>query len=218
MGKLTTIIVARKPLSEPSVIENIQKWGCGALNIDGTRIATSDKLGGGGEKRSDFQGKDGWDRPWMHDPEKQEQFAAGMRERVKHAETLGRWPANLVLEHLPGCQKVGVAKVKGDRRGATGGKVECGLDGKENDIYQAGWRSSTEVKGTAYGNADGTEDVDQWECVEGCPVSDLDQSVARFFKQVQGKSDDHDTGTIEVSDVIQRQTTPTKDQRCLGVK
>lgn len=37
------ICVARKPLSEKSVAENVLKWGTGGINIDGCRIGTSDE-------------------------------------------------------------------------------------------------------------------------------------------------------------------------------
>jgi len=36
------IILARKPLSEKTIVENVLKWGCGGLDIDGCRIPISD--------------------------------------------------------------------------------------------------------------------------------------------------------------------------------
>jgi DNA modification methylase len=36
------ICMARKPLSEKSVVENVLKWGTGGINIDGCRIGTDD--------------------------------------------------------------------------------------------------------------------------------------------------------------------------------
>ena len=41
------IVVARKPLSEKTVADNVLKWGTGGINIDDCRIPTSDKLNGG---------------------------------------------------------------------------------------------------------------------------------------------------------------------------
>src|SRR5690606_21558232 len=38
------IILARKPLSEATVAENVLKWGTGALNIDGCRIPTDEVI------------------------------------------------------------------------------------------------------------------------------------------------------------------------------
>jgi DNA modification methylase len=39
------ICLARKPLSEKTIVDNVIKWGTGVINIDGCRIATDDELG-----------------------------------------------------------------------------------------------------------------------------------------------------------------------------
>lgn len=91
------ICVARKPLIG-NVAANVLTHGTGALNIDGCRVPTDDKLGGGGEK-AETSAKftnDGWKRPWMDDPDALEAQAAKVRANVKKAEALGRWPANLI--------------------------------------------------------------------------------------------------------------------------
>jgi len=41
---LEPITVARKPLSEKTVAENVLKWGTGGINIDESRVKTNDKL------------------------------------------------------------------------------------------------------------------------------------------------------------------------------
>ena len=38
------IVVARKPLSEPTVAANVLKWGTGGLNVDGCRIGTESTM------------------------------------------------------------------------------------------------------------------------------------------------------------------------------
>lgn len=38
------IVLARKPLSESTVAQNVLKWGTGAINVDESRISTSEKL------------------------------------------------------------------------------------------------------------------------------------------------------------------------------
>jgi len=38
------ITVARKPLSEKTVVENVLKWGTGGINIDDSRVETEDNL------------------------------------------------------------------------------------------------------------------------------------------------------------------------------
>ena len=155
MGRLVTIILARKPL-EGTVVDNVRRWGCGAINIDKSRIQgpawkwgtqTDIKGGGYGSKRPS---------------------AGNVLARDVESDPKGRWPANLVLEHLPGCQKAGVAQVKTSTnhhfsKSSIGGK----------GVYQGG----VARHGTDYANADGTEDVDQWECVDGCPVDDLGEQV-----------------------------------------
>ena len=97
------IIVARKPL-DGTVASNVMEHGTGALNIDACRVPTGDKLGGGMRGG----GSDGWDRPWMHDEDKQASFVAEKMLRVEKAEEMGRFPANLahdgseeVLELFP---------------------------------------------------------------------------------------------------------------------
>ena len=79
------IILARKPL-DGTVAENVQKWGTGALNIDGCRVSAGD-----------FEPKDRVgaaklmeDRPWQ-----QQQREEG-RPRIVEGNSLGRWPANLI--------------------------------------------------------------------------------------------------------------------------
>ena len=37
------IVLARKPLSEKTIVDNVLKWGTGAINIDGTRILTKEQ-------------------------------------------------------------------------------------------------------------------------------------------------------------------------------
>jgi site-specific DNA-methyltransferase (adenine-specific) len=76
------IIMARKPLAEKTVAANVLKWGTGALNIDGCRIATN------GEDRS---------ARYNNQPPKGEgaNIKFGNREQVWNAPE-GRWPANLI--------------------------------------------------------------------------------------------------------------------------
>ena len=39
------IVMARKPLSEKTVVENVLEWGTGGINIDDSRIGTNEQLG-----------------------------------------------------------------------------------------------------------------------------------------------------------------------------
>jgi DNA modification methylase len=87
------ICLARKPLSEGTIAANVLRWGTGALNIDGCRIASNGDVKPRGSCKLDTNMNDGWARPWMED-----------RDEVRHrhdaaidkANMLGRWPANLI--------------------------------------------------------------------------------------------------------------------------
>lgn len=80
------ICVARKPLSEKSVAENVLKWGTGGINVDGCRVSTDDKL-------QKLVHQEGCNRV-LYDPEQ--------RENGKKIEFVdageGRFPANIILE------------------------------------------------------------------------------------------------------------------------
>ena len=47
------ICLARKPLSEKTIAENVLKWGTGALNVDGCRVETEEKLSFGSRRIGD---------------------------------------------------------------------------------------------------------------------------------------------------------------------
>lgn len=70
------MVLARKPI-EGTVVNNVITYGVGALNIDGSRVATNDSFGGGAKGTSGFAAgydADGW--------------VAGSNK--------GRWPANFI--------------------------------------------------------------------------------------------------------------------------
>ena len=89
------VTVARKPLVG-TVAANVLEHGTGALNIDGCRVATGDKLGGGMVSKGRPCVSEGWDRPWMHDAAVTEAKKLESAEKVAKAQDLGRWPANLI--------------------------------------------------------------------------------------------------------------------------
>jgi site-specific DNA-methyltransferase (adenine-specific) len=93
------IVLARKPTAG-TVAANVLRHSTGALNIDACRIVTDDPLGGGAEKADTIgrEGHEGWDRPWKHDDSARATHAAKIRANVEKAETLGRWPANVLLD------------------------------------------------------------------------------------------------------------------------
>jgi DNA modification methylase len=77
------IVVARKPLIG-TVAANVLEHGTGALNIDGSRIGTTDNLNGGAYAAEGTERNDGW----------------GMQrgEAGDYKQPTGRWPANVILD------------------------------------------------------------------------------------------------------------------------
>lgn len=69
------IILARKPISEKTIAENVLKWGTGAINIDDSRIITNEET-----RRTKSGGK--------YDSEKYNAFNSRIHQ--------GRFPANLL--------------------------------------------------------------------------------------------------------------------------
>lgn len=85
------IIVAYKP-RDGTVAGNVQKWGTGALNIDGCRVER------GAGDRFDY-GVDG------DEPSVPTKTVYGVYQRVAYEPNpSGRWPANLTFTHHPDCR------------------------------------------------------------------------------------------------------------------
>jgi site-specific DNA-methyltransferase (adenine-specific) len=176
------IVLARKPLSEKNVIENLREHGTGALHIDASRIATSDSLGGGAQSATtrDTKTNEGWQRPWMDDPESREKHAAQIRANVEKAEVLGRFPANLILSHHPDCEYLGLKKVKAIKGGRKANITESGVYGGGKGIGATSTKGLTadDVRGDpGYGDEDGNETVEAWNCHEDCAVFLLDEQT-----------------------------------------
>jgi site-specific DNA-methyltransferase (adenine-specific) len=91
------ICVARKPLSEKSVAENVLKWGTGGINVDGCRVGSETHIVRG----TNISGKIGEDQ---FNRVGDERNFEGMNKEVE-----GRFPANIILECI--CDEV----IKGEK-------------------------------------------------------------------------------------------------------
>jgi hypothetical protein len=121
------IHLARKPLEESSVASNILKHGTGALNINAGRITapgetiTNNSRSDAASKSKGIYGD-----------------SSGQETHQTAGQKLGRWPANVILQHhadcgdacAPGCPVADLDNQTGDRpvsgaakagRPATGG-------------------------------------------------------------------------------------------------
>ena len=95
--------------------------------------------------------------------------AGGASRYFQTFDPKGRWPANMVLSHGPGCVRRGTKQVKGNRTD-TRPEGDAGRDDKTE------WRTRpTEATRRGYSGDDGMETVEDWECAEGCPVREIDR-------------------------------------------
>ena len=176
------IHVLRKPLSEGTVAANTLKHGTGGLNIDATRVAHGSDVNLDAVQR---QQSAGGGSVGNH-------FGAGslVGTVIQTYSPAGRWPANVILQHLDGCRGEGTKRVKSDMdfpaqhgRGSTisGPTGHKGQDRLKSRRLQS-------------------EEVVNWICEPGCPVARLDAGVvslnygntggaSRFYKQVGGSDE-----------------------------
>ena len=127
---LEPIVVARKPLAEGTVANNVLKWGTGGLNIDGSRIGTEGGTQGASE------GPQG------------QVYGNGLNgERGKPVAGLGRWPANIILSHTDLCNATGQTlknKTSAGKRTATFGTQDTQSGGDGSGGW-SGYEYETEV-------------------------------------------------------------------------
>jgi DNA modification methylase/transcriptional regulator with XRE-family HTH domain len=80
------IVMARKPLSEKTVVDNVLEWGTGGINIDESRIGTDEELGRDFTKgKSDIFGG-----------------GSGIPGSVTTGNPQGRFPANIIFDEEAG--------------------------------------------------------------------------------------------------------------------
>jgi len=156
--------LVRKECSEKTIAANVLTHGVGGLNIDGSRISM------GGEKNPSIarynstpqQGSNGWDHV---------NRGGNFDAATEASMSLGRYPTNLILSHTENCKLVGTKLVK----------TSMGVRGKQSDggIYGGGKglaATLTEVgQDIGYGDENGEETVESWECAEDCAIAELDR-------------------------------------------
>jgi site-specific DNA-methyltransferase (adenine-specific) len=127
------IVLARKPLSEASVAENVMKWETGALNIDQCRIDTDESLNGGAYAENSSERDDGW------------RFQRG--EAGEYEDPGGRWPANFLLDERA---SVMLDEQSGELYSAS---AKYGTEDGENAYFGGGSDGKQEAKHDAEGGA-----------------------------------------------------------------
>lgn len=84
-------VVARKPLAG-TVAENVQRYGTGALNIDGCRIAHRSDA-----DRAESEAKNQHTR-YANPASNRDSYSGNMPPRTDYDAAAGRWPANVALD------------------------------------------------------------------------------------------------------------------------
>lgn len=178
-----TWILARKPLCG-TVAENVKRYGTGALNIDGCRIAhaSPEDLAAHVAQVDAIKARGGS----MEESWKNSSDLSGASD----VSAAGRWPANTVFSHSSGCVKAGSFKIGSNPTWDTPNReTESGFTGKKvsrvrhNDV-------STNFAMQA-GESIGEEIVADWHCVPSCAVALLNKqgpgngTTSRFFAQFE---------------------------------
>ncbi len=127
--------MARKP-PEMTVFQNVLENSCGGLNIEDSRVATADNLNGGAYAENASE---------RHDGTKNWRFKGGPLGNVgDFKQPSGRWPANVILQHSPGCSTDVCAPdcpskaIDAVGRYANGGSILRTNPGRTNIV--SGWK------------------------------------------------------------------------------
>ena len=143
------IVWAVKP-PEGSYMDNVLKWGVGAVNVDECRIG-SDKGNGvwGSSNKTCQEG-----RVFNASPDGE--------EYKSEQNSKGRFPANIILSHHPECVQVGMKRVKGK---------PSDYNWKESNNDNPSHITRNIKSGVHYGD----ETVESWQCHPDCPVKVMDE-------------------------------------------
>lgn len=178
------IIMARKPLVG-TVAANVVEHGTGGLNIDGCRVDASPE-----DEAARAATRDAWrqslEAGTIGAPGQGTSLAAAVTgdSRVGTVQPdlpPGRWPANLILSHSAGCEEVGTRKVP------TGEAVKIrGSQGESPTGWGSWGRAEPGTPNQTYADEDGTETIEAWRCVDGCPVAEIDRQSGESQSRIGG--------------------------------
>jgi hypothetical protein len=172
---MRTVHVLRKPVAGTSVAESVLTYGAGALNVDGTRVSVA-----GGEPDS---GANYYRNRGLPMPSNRQSYFGQDKGSVVTSVPMpnGRWPANLILQHLEGCGQDGTETVAAwvcasecpvaalDQQSGAGQSprtYQRSKSGYNKGTYSLGLGEPSGATSLNYGDAGG---------------------ASRFFKQVQAK-------------------------------
>jgi site-specific DNA-methyltransferase (adenine-specific) len=91
------IVMARKPLTEKSIAENVLKYGTGGINIDGSRIEFEDTQNAATNPK--FRKENNYKMP---EPGQESNGAVSFTSSKNEYDTSGRFPANIIFDEEAG--------------------------------------------------------------------------------------------------------------------
>lgn len=150
---MIVLTLARKPVVS-NVARNALSYGTGGINLDASRIGTFKNTTPSGSNRFNAAlARQGYRPKAYEQPEKAPDAAAG------------RFPANVLFQHLDGCRPSGTSLVKRNvlERTRSGGRGTTYNGGKDGSLYGAKMVAADILE------------VDTYDCEEGCPVKTLDE-------------------------------------------
>ena len=205
------ICMARKPLEEKTVAENVLKYGTGGINIDESRVESNEDMsnikafGSMPENKTDEKG---FSRPWMND---KQSILDKQNAAINKMKSLGRFPANLIHDNSEEVRECfpesggGKFSKSGNR---VGGNCEysVGINGRKDapDNYGDSGNASRFFKSIIY-----QAKASKSERNRGCDGLPLKEKV------FNGKSD---TPSVDMKDVEKRFTTQPKQNNHPTVK
>lgn len=183
---MTVILVSRKPLNG-TVANNALRYGTGGINIDGCRVSAGKEyteadygprfIPGAMAHMGSLQ-----TRPWVL-----KALAEGRPVKDSKPNQAGRWPANLIFEHKPGCKCTGTKDVKPSNGSGKASDSKIGVS--RDTLYEGGWKQLDNLRG--FVSETGKETVSAWDCEVGCPIAVLDSqsSITKSVPRLGGVGD-----------------------------
>jgi hypothetical protein len=186
--------LVRKPLAG-TVAANVLEYGTGAINVDDCRVAHASPadLEAHEQQVATLKDKGGvLGNSWKNSSD-----LSGANE----VNTAGRWPPNLLFSHQPECRCIGTVEVDANptwdtpNRATepskfTGSEIspvrhatragEASADRRYTKSGVTGFAALPGRRDPYAGSGDYTEVVEQWKCIDGCPVRELSLQSGRL--------------------------------------
>jgi len=153
------IVIARRPLVG-TVVENLERYSTGVLNVDACRVATD---------WNEPDRPDSWKRSGHSAKPDAEKIAAPPGTGI-NCHPGGRYPPNVILTHSADCRRLGVSRVAANSPAVPNPALGSSTGAVYGYRYGEG-RDGTMSRG--YADEDGRVPVPVYDCALDCPVAEL---------------------------------------------